>query len=243
MASVSAADTWRDSGVRQERPHARPQVPRPDTTGPDHSMRMSRPPVPPPAPRNRSAGPERSAGHGTGRAAGRPLGDARPPAARSGQRTPHPSALVDRSEGDGRRGSRASGRAAERSSSRVAPAEDASGSRLRGVAAVLGVFVITLAGGAVDSFLGVGLGTLTLVTLVAATAVGTLLVRKRDLLTLVVAPPLVFVAVAAVNVALAPSASLNLPTIATVLVRGFPTMAVATVVAVVVAVIRWAARR
>jgi hypothetical protein len=206
-------------------------------------MRMSRPPVPPPAPRNRSAGPDRSAGHGTGRAAGRPVGDARPPAARSGQRTPHPSAPVDRSEGDGRRGSRASGRAAERSSSRVAPAEDASGSRLRGVAAVLGVFVITLAGGAVDSFLGVGLGTLTLVTLVAATAVGTLLVRKRDLLTLVVAPPLVFVAVAAVNVALAPSASLNLPTIATVLVRGFPTMAVATVVAVVVAVIRWAARR
>ena len=206
-------------------------------------MRMPLTPVPPPAPRNRSAGPERSAGQGTGRAAGRPLGDARPPAARSGQRTPHPSAPVDRSEGDGRRGSRASGRAAERSSGRVAPAEDASGSRLRGVVAVLGVFVITLAGGAVDSFLGVGLGTLTLVTLVAATAVGTLLVRKRDLLTLVVAPPLVFVAVAAVNVGLAPSASLNLPTIATVLIRGFPTMAVATVVAVVVAIVRWAARR
>ncbi|MBM7807485.1 hypothetical protein JOD57_003322 [Geodermatophilus bullaregiensis] len=152
--------------------------------------------------------------------------------------------MTDRSAGDvpERRGSRASGHGAERSSSRIAPPAEG-GSRLRGVLAVLGVFVITLAGGALDSFLGVGLGTLTLVTLVAATAVATLLVRKRDLLTLVVAPPLVFVAVAAVNVGLAPSASLNLPTIATVLVRGFPTMAVATVVAVVVAVVRWAARR
>jgi hypothetical protein len=114
---------------------------------------------------------------------------------------------------------------------------------LRGALAVLGVFVLTLAGGAVDSFLGIGLGTLTLVTLVAASAVGTLLVRKRDLLTLVVAPPLVFVLVAAVNVVLAPSASFNLPTLATVLIRGFPTMVVATLVALVVAIVRWAARR
>ncbi len=220
MASASAADTWRDSGVRPERPYARPQAARPDLTGPDRPMRMSRPPVPPPAPRGRPAGPgsERGAGYSTGRGASRPVGDVR-------------------------RGSRASGRATERSSSRVAPAQDTSGSRLRGVLAVLGVFVITLAGGAVDSFFGVGLGALTLVTLVAATAVGTLLVRKRDLLTLVISPPLVFVAVAVVNVGLAPSASLNLPTIATVLIRGFPTMAVATVVALVVAVIRWAARR
>ncbi|WP_448642602.1 DUF6542 domain-containing protein [Geodermatophilus sp. URMC 63] len=240
MASASTADTWRDSGVRPERSYARPQVPRPDATGPDRSMRMSRPPVPPPTPRGRPAGPERGTGYTTGRGAGRPVGDARSPAARSGQRAAHPPA--DRSD-DGRRGSRASGRAAERSSSRVAPAEDVSGSRLRGTLAVLGVFVITLAGGAVDSFFGVGLGTLTLVTLVAATAVATLLVRKRDLLTVVVSPPLVFVAVAAVNVGLAPSASLNLPTIATVLIRGFPTMAVATVVALVVAVVRLAARR
>ncbi|MGR7025446.1 DUF6542 domain-containing protein [Geodermatophilus sp. URMC 62] len=239
MASASTADTWRDSGVRPERSYARPQVPRPDATGPDRSMRMSRPPVPPPAPRGRPAGPERGAGHGSGRGAGRPVGDARFPA-RSGQRAAHPPA--ERSD-DGRRGSRASGRAAERSSSRVAPAEDVSGSRLRGTLAVLGVFVITLAGGAVDSFFGVGLGTLTLVTLVAATAVATLLVRRRDLLTVVVSPPLVFVAVAAVNVGLAPSASLSLPTIATVLIRGFPTMAVATVVALVVAVVRLAARR
>lgn len=243
MASASAADTWRDSGVRPERPYARPQAARPDLTGPDRPMRMSRPPVPPPAPRGRPAGPgsERGAGYSTGRGASRPVGDVRPPAARSGQRTPYPPA--DRPDGDVRRGSRASGRAAERSSSRVAPAQDTTGSRLRGVLAVLGVFVITLAGGAVDSFFGVGLGALTLVTLVAATAVGTLLVRKRDLLTLVISPPLVFVAVAVVNVGLAPSASLNLPTIATVLIRGFPTMAVATVVALVVAVVRWAARR
>ncbi|NEM05386.1 DUF6542 domain-containing protein [Geodermatophilus normandii] len=250
MASASTADTWRDSGVGGQRPYAVPRAARPDATGPDRSMRMGLPPVPPPPPRSRpgGGGTGRSAGHGSGHGSsssgyGRPAAEARPPARPAQQRAPHPGVhplgeKAGAAAPSRPRGARPAGRAAER-----ATAEPAAGSRLRGVLAVLGVFVITLAGGAIDSFLGVGLGTLTLVTLVAASAVGTLLVRRRDLLTVVVAPPLVFVAVALVNIGLAPSASFTLPTLATILIRGFPTMAVATGVALVLAIVRWAARR
>ncbi len=105
------------------------------------------------------------------------------------------------------------------------------------------MFLVTLAGAGVDSFVGIGLGLVTLVTLVAITAIATLVVRRSDLLSVFVAPPLVFVAVAAANIALAPSASFNLATIATLLVRGFPTMATATGVALVLGLVRLAARR
>jgi hypothetical protein len=58
-----------------------------------------------------------------------------------------------------------------------------------------------------------------------------------------VAPPLVFTAVAGVNIALAPSANFNLATIGTLLVRDFPTMAIATVAALVLALGRMASGR
>jgi hypothetical protein len=123
-------------------------------------------------------------------------------------------------------------------------AAEASGGRsLRGVYAVVAVFLVTLAGGAVDSFRGIGLSTITLIALVVGTILGTWLVRRRDLASMVIAPPLVFTAVAGVNIALAPSATFNLTTIATLLVRGFPTMAIATGAAVVLCLIRWASRR
>ena len=156
---------------------------------------------------------------------------------------------VERPRSDERR---PSGRPAERNSSVTArpkaakpksakPAAD--GGRFRGTVAVLGMFLVTLAGAGVDSFVGIGLGLVTLVALVSVTAIATLAVRRRDLLSVLVAPPLVFVAVAGVNIALAPSASFNLPTVATLLVRGFPTMAVATGVALVLGLIRLVARR
>ncbi len=266
MASASAADTWRDSGVRGERPLAGPQAPRPDLprhdATPARAARMSLPPVPPPPPRGRPGvpGPDRRGGssaggsaHGGSAGYGRPAGEPRPPV-RPQQRTPYPGShpLADRATPEPPPRRRAADRpeprdggrdGGGRGSSRTAPPDAGRSTGLRGGLAVLGIFVITLAGGAVDSFLGVGLGTLTLVTLVAASAVGTLLVRKPDLLTVVVAPPLVFVLVAAVNIGLAPSASFNAATVATILIRGFPTMAVATGVALVLAVIRWAARR
>jgi hypothetical protein len=117
------------------------------------------------------------------------------------------------------------------------------GGRLRGIVAILLVFLVTLGGAAVDSFVGIGLGTITLVALVGSTALMTLLVRRRDILSVVVAPPLVFVAVALANIAAAPSASLNLPTVATLLIRGFPAMGIASGAAILLWIIRTAAGR
>ena len=117
------------------------------------------------------------------------------------------------------------------------------GGRVRGAVAVLGMFVVTLVGAGIDSFVGVGLGMITLAALLVSTAVAMLVVRRRDMFSVVASPPLVFIAVAAANIALAPSAMFNLPTIATLLIRGFPTMAMAAGVAVVVAVGRLIARR
>jgi hypothetical protein len=117
------------------------------------------------------------------------------------------------------------------------------GSRLRGSVAVLGVFFMTAAGGAVDWFLGGGLGMVTLVVLVAATSVATLLVRRRDVISVVLSPPLVFVAVAVLNIGLSSGVSLSLPSIATMLIRGFPTMAVATAAAIVLGLVRLISRR
>ncbi|WP_141437030.1 DUF6542 domain-containing protein [Blastococcus aggregatus] len=119
----------------------------------------------------------------------------------------------------------------------------ATGGRIRGAVAVLGVFLVTLAGAGIDSFVGVGLGSITLIALLASTTVATLAVRRRDLVSVVVAPPLVFIAVAALNIGLAPSATFSLPTVATLLIRGFPTMAMATAVALVLATGRLIARR
>jgi hypothetical protein len=122
-------------------------------------------------------------------------------------------------------------------------AEASDGRSLRGFYAVVAVFLVTLAGGAIDSFLGVGLSTITLIALVGGTILATWLVRRRDLASMVIAPPLIFTVVAGVNIALAPSATFSLTTIATLLVRGFPTMAIATGAAVVLCLIRWASRR
>jgi NADH:ubiquinone oxidoreductase subunit K len=105
------------------------------------------------------------------------------------------------------------------------------------------VFLVTLAAAAADSYIGIGLGRITLVALTASAAVASLLVRRRDLLTTLIAPPLVFVAVALLNIALAPSATFTLPTVATLLIQGFPAMAIATGAALVVTRFRMASRR
>jgi hypothetical protein len=108
---------------------------------------------------------------------------------------------------------------------------------------VVGVFLVTLAAAAADSYLGTGLGMITTIALVGSTVAAGFLVRRRDLATVVVAPPLVFVGVALVNIVLAPSATLSLPTIATLLIRGFPAMAIAVGAALVVALVRAVSRR
>ena len=199
---------------------------------PDRSARSGRPPVPsrsrpadrlrsdvdhgrPVPPRRESVRPNRPVDRG---ATGSRQPSARPSAARQPEGRPAARGLVD--------------------------ARAATGTgRIRGVVAAVGVFLVTLAGAAIDSFVGIGLGVITLGALLLSTAVAALLVRRRDLLTVVVAPPLVFVAVAALNIGLAPSATFTLPTVATLLIRGFPTMAMATGLAVVFAIGRLIARR
>ena len=114
---------------------------------------------------------------------------------------------------------------------------------MHGALAVLGVLLVTLLAAAVDSFLSSGLGIISVVALTASSVVAALVTRRRDLLSVLVAPPLVYVVVAVVNVALAPAATLSLPSLATLLVRGFPAMAVATAAAVVISLVRLATRR
>ncbi|WP_141242922.1 DUF6542 domain-containing protein [Geodermatophilus obscurus] len=203
-----------------------------------HGRDDRRPPLPPRPSRERTARPSREAGRGrpVSSDADRPRDD-RP-------RDLHASEGADAA--DRRRGPRApeprptSRRPAGRGATAQTP-EDGGG--LRGAVAVLAVFLVTLAGAALESWIGAGLGLVTLATLTVASAVATVAVRRRDLLTPVVAPPLVYIAVAVLNTALAPSATLNTASVATLLIRGFPAMAVATAAAAVVALIRWAARR
>ena len=259
MATANTADAWRQDGEYPDRSSSAARAPWPDRGA--GAARPSRPlrtgPARParPADRLRAAegrdrdqadfarsaaprrGPEpaRSGRPERGRFEGR-----RPDTRRPVERVP-----VDRPRADERRPAPRPGEPRKSSvSARPRPAKPAAESgRLRGILAVLGMFLVTLAGAGIDSFVGIGLGLVTLVSMVGITLVAALLVRRRDLLSVIVAPPLVFVAVAGINVALAPSASLNLPTMATLLVRGFPTMAIATGVALVLGLIRLVARR
>ena len=183
----------------------------------------------------------------------RPIRTGRPQPMRPADRARAAEIRAARGSGSGRdriddrdhRGRRDDRRPSARSSAAAdaRPRAADAGGRVRGAVAVLAMFLVTLAGAGVDSFVGIGLGLVTLGTLVSVTAIATWVVRRRDLVSVLIAPPLVFVAVAALNVALAPSAHFNLPTVATLLVRGFPTMAIATGVALVLALVRLAARR
>ncbi|OMQ16483.1 hypothetical protein A7K94_0202275, partial [Modestobacter sp. VKM Ac-2676] len=128
------------------------------------------------------------------------------------------------------------------SSATVRPAPT-TGPRVPGLVAVFGAFLVTLVAAAADSYIGIGLGTLTLVVLTLSSGFAALVVRRRDLVTVLISPPLVFIGVALLNIALAPSATFTLPTLATLLVRGFPAMAIATGVALAVSLFRLVTRR
>ncbi len=246
--TTARADSWHESGVRAQRPPvaprrtpppplpplpelggtrgARPVERRADRPGdgyrPDRSrderLRADLQRSAPPAPR-------------------RPVPSARDPRAAARSLHPEVDERLDRLD------PREHGRTGARRPSEAPRRQAAAEGRLRGAVAVACVFLVTLAGGAADSFLGSGLGMITLVALVGATAVATLTVRRRDMISVVLSPPLVFVAVAGINIALAPSATLSLPTVATLLIRGFPTMAAATAAALVLALVRLGTRR
>lgn len=230
MATPSTADAWRQGGGFPDRPFPGSRGPREErAVNPDRHSRAGRPPVPP-------------RGRVRPDVDGRPLPPRREPA--------RPQRPADRVPGGSRPvgGRPAAARPAEPRGATAYPGRTdtrsaTGGGTVRGLVAVLGVFLLTLAGAAIDSYVGVGLGIITLAALLASTTVATLSVRRRDLVTVVVAPPLVFIAVAALNIALAPSAAFNVPTVATLLIRGFPTMAMATGVALVLALGRLITRR
>jgi hypothetical protein len=232
MATASTTDAWRQGGGSPDRSFTGSRMPREERAmNPDRSARPGRPPVPP---RARPADRLRADLDGS-----RPM-----PPRRESRRSSRPGDLG--STGDvrptGARPSAAKGDARPaRARAEARPVAETG--KVRGAVAVLGMFLVTLAGAGIDSFVGIGLGNITLAALLASTAVAALVVRRRDRLSVLAAPPLVFVLVAAVNIAMAPSAAFTLPTIATLLIRGFPTMAMATGVAVVVTVGRLIARR
>lgn len=236
MATASTADAWRQGGGTPDRSFSGSRMPREERAmDPDRSARPGRPPVPPrgrPAdrlrsdvdrgrpvpPRRESLRPDRGFADDERQPGAHPA-DPRPASARPA-------------------GARPAGARARTDARPVT-----GGGTVRGAVAVLGMFLVTLVGAGIDSFVGVGLGMITLAALLASTTVATLVVRRRDLFSVVAAPPLVFIAVAALNIALAPSAFFNLPTIATLLIRGFPTMAMAAGVGIAIAVGRILTRR
>lgn len=229
--AVNAADAWQQSGPRADRSY-RPapraeramaaERPRERSRADyyDEAPKYSRPPVPrqPSRPMPRDRGPERE----------------RPAQRRPAERRPAERRAQERPE-------------VERPARRPAPAVQ-TGGKLRGLLAVVAVFLVTLAAAGVESFIATGLSTMTMIALVASTAVATLIVRRRDLLSVVVCPPLVFTMVAVVNMVAAPSVHISGVKafgllMLTTLVQNFPAMAVATGVGLVIGLIRFAARR
>jgi len=114
---------------------------------------------------------------------------------------------------------------------------------LAGLGAVSLVFVVTLAVATLESLLGIGLRTLTLLALCGSTLLAGLWVRRSDLATIVVAPPLVFALVAILEIVLAPTLSFTPTVLAAILVRGFPTMSIATAIALLLCGYRIIRRR
>lgn len=105
---------------------------------------------------------------------------------------------------------------------------------LTGLGAVALIFVVTLVVATLESLLGIGLRTLTLIALSVSTLLAGLLVRRTDIATIVVAPPLVFASVAVLEIVLAPTLKLTPTVLASLLVRGFPTMSIATAIGLLV---------
>jgi hypothetical protein len=243
VSTMSPADAWQRTGMPSDRSYPSGPSPRFDRDREGYVPRSPR--SAPPPPRSRAAAADRDRDRSADRMRAperRSAGEAeyrrtaarRPEAPRSRSNHDYDAPPVRRP---------ADRRSAAGGPPRGEQRTETGGSRLRGIVAVVAVFLVTLAACGVESFLGSGLGTVTAVALIGSAALAALLVRRRDLISVVVAPPLVFVAVALIDVAAAPSASFSLTTLATLLIRGFPAMGISTGIALVIALIRAAAKR
>lgn len=119
---------------------------------------------------------------------------------------------------------------------------------LTGAGALLLMFVVAAAGGAIDMFTGPGgLRRIFSISLVVAAALAAFLVRRRGLWVVVISPPLLYLFVSFLSTFAAPSgvfdsASKMGAALVGWLVYGFPEIAASTGVAAVVAGLRLARR-
>jgi hypothetical protein len=97
---------------------------------------------------------------------------------------------------------------------------------MAGPAAALLAFVVSAIGGSIDVFTGPGLRLLFTICLIGSTAVAAYLVRRSDLLWVILAPPLICLALAIVNVLTTSHSATGLTM--DYLAHGFPAIALAT---------------
>lgn len=121
-----------------------------------------------------------------------------------------------------------------RSGSRSVPAARQRG--MAGPAAALLAFVVSGIGGSIDVFTGPGLRLLFTICLIGSTAAAAILVRRHDLLWVILAPPLICLALAIVNVLTTSHSATGLTM--DYLAHGFPAIALATGVAAVIGGVR-----
>jgi hypothetical protein len=105
-----------------------------------------------------------------------------------------------------------------------------------GPVATLFAFIIAGIGGAIDVATGPGLRITFACCLIGGTFIAALIVRTRDVLWIVFAPPLICVAIALVSIPLTDHGLIGLA--ADYLTHGFPPIGIAVAVAAVIAVIR-----
>lgn len=107
---------------------------------------------------------------------------------------------------------------------------------LAGFGGVVLIIVLGLVGAIIDYLFTDRLGLMTTVGLTVGAALAALATRKRDLMSVMVAPPLVYAGIAAVVLLM--SGEVRLTRVADMAIRGFPVMALATGVAALIAGIR-----
>jgi hypothetical protein len=120
--------------------------------------------------------------------------------------------------------------------------------RLTGAGALVLAFLVTLTGAAYDLATGSGLRRAFAVALVIGAVLAAMLVRTRALYVVVIAPPLIYMAVSVLDSIIEPTGAFQskaklMALLANWLVYGFPEMAAATGLATLIAGLRLVGRR
>lgn len=120
---------------------------------------------------------------------------------------------------------------------RAASGGSSSGLVMAGFGGVLLIVLGGLIGGSLDFLFAERLGVVVAIGLTLAAALAALITRKRDLISIMVAPPIVYAVIAAM-VLLVSTRQIQVTTIADTAIRGFPAMALATGVAALIGGVR-----